>query len=142
MTLFEIVGLYVAVNILLAPLLMYRVGQVRMSSKVSLGDGGDAKLLSRIRAHANFTDTAPFALIGLISLASLSANPIALHVFGRGSLDQLKNGRGVGGQSFGTSEHSTSRLGGRMDIANVNRLGTSTLLVRPVRALETEGHSK
>ncbi len=84
MTLFEIVALYVALNLLLLPVLMLRVGQTRMSSKVSLGDGGDSSLLARIRAHANFTETAPFALIGLISLASLQAAPLVLHIFGAG----------------------------------------------------------
>ena len=47
-----------------------------------LGDGGDKLMLSRMRAHANFTENAPLALIGLIGLAMLSAHPIILHVFG------------------------------------------------------------
>lgn len=84
MELFEIAALYIALNLLLAPVLMMRVGKVRVASKVSLGDGGDAKLLSRIRAHANFTETAPFALIGLLALAHLDANAVALHVIGAG----------------------------------------------------------
>ena len=82
MTLFQIVALYIALNTLLAPVLMMRVGSERMGKKVSIGDGGDAGLLARIRAHANFTENAPLALLGLIGLAMLSANPIALHVFG------------------------------------------------------------
>jgi len=39
-------------------------------------------MLSRIRAHGNFTENAPLALLGLIGLAMLNAHPIALHIFG------------------------------------------------------------
>ena len=48
--------------------LTMRVSQVRIKSKVSLGDGGDHALLTRIRAHANFAEFVPLCLIlmGLI----------------------------------------------------------------------------
>ena len=82
MTLFQIVALYAALNLILAPVLMYRVGQVRLGKKINLGDGGDELMLSRIRAHGNFTENAPLALIGLFALAMLNAAPIALHIFG------------------------------------------------------------
>lgn len=82
MTLFQIVAFYIALNLILAPVLMFRVGQIRLGKKINLGDGGDALMLSRIRAHGNFTENAPLALLGLIALAMLSAHPIALHIFG------------------------------------------------------------
>ena len=82
MTTFGIVGLYIALNMLLAPVLMYRVGQVRIGKKINLGDGGDDLMLSRIRAHGNFTENAPLALLGLLAIAFLNGNVIALHVFG------------------------------------------------------------
>ena len=82
MTLFQIVAPYIALNLLLTPVLMFRVGQVRVGKNIMLGDGGDKLMLSRMRAHANFTENAPLALIGLIGLAMLSAHPIILHVFG------------------------------------------------------------
>lgn len=84
MTLFQIAALYIALNLILAPILMYRVGQVRIGKKINLGDGGDELMLSRIRAHGNFTENAPLALLGLVGLAMLGAHPIALHVFGAG----------------------------------------------------------
>jgi uncharacterized membrane protein YecN with MAPEG domain len=53
-----------------------------LGKKIDLGDGGDDLMLSRIRAHGNFTENAPLALLGLLGLAMLSAHPIAIHVFG------------------------------------------------------------
>ena len=82
MTVYHIAALYIALNLILAPILMYRVGQVRIGKKINLGDGGDELMLSRIRAHGNFTENAPLALIGLVGLALLEAAPIALHIFG------------------------------------------------------------
>ena len=82
MTSFQIVALYVALNLILTPILMFRVGQIRIKDNISLGDGDNPALLARIRAHANFTETAPIALIGLIVLAMMNAHIIALHIFG------------------------------------------------------------
>ena len=82
MTLFQIAAFYIALNIAMAPFMMVRVGKIRIRKKINLGDGGNDLLLSRIRAHGNFTENAPLALIGLIALALLEAHPIAIHVFG------------------------------------------------------------
>ncbi|SIN59667.1 hypothetical protein SAMN02745824_0198 [Parasphingorhabdus marina DSM 22363] len=53
--------------------LMVRVGQVRSSEKVSVGDGGNEKVIRRMRAHSNFGESAPLVLIlvGVIEFASL-----------------------------------------------------------------------
>jgi uncharacterized membrane protein YecN with MAPEG domain len=82
MTSFQVVALYVALNIILAVILMLRVGTVRLGKKVNLGDGGDSMLLARIRSHGNFVENAPFALLGLIGLAMMNGHILALHVFG------------------------------------------------------------
>jgi uncharacterized protein len=49
----------------------WRVGQVRIANKVSIGDGGDPSVICRMRAQANFVEYTPFVLIliGLIELA-------------------------------------------------------------------------
>ena len=107
MTLFQIAALYIALNLFLTPVLMYRIGQVRIRKNILLGDGGNDLVLSRMRAHANFTENAPLALIGLIGLAMLGASPIVLHVFGAaffigrilhamGMAKALKQGRLIG----------------------------------------------
>jgi hypothetical protein len=49
----------------------WRVGQVRGSEKVSVGDGGNPRVIARMRAHANFVEYTPFVLI-LIALLELA----------------------------------------------------------------------
>lgn len=86
MTHLQIAALYLALHLILAPILMLRVGQLRLSNKVNLGDGGNSALSARIRAHGNYIENAPLALIGLFALALLQAAPLALHIFGGGFL--------------------------------------------------------
>ena len=43
-----------------------RVGGYRIRSKISLGDGGDNELRNRIRAHGNFIENVPIALLLLL----------------------------------------------------------------------------
>jgi len=56
---------------ILAIWLMVRVGQVRGSEEVSIGNGGNDKVTRRMRAHANFVEGTPFFLIlvGLVEIA-------------------------------------------------------------------------
>lgn len=42
---------------------MVRIGQVRMADKVIHGDGGNDRLIRRMRAQANFIENAPLVLI-------------------------------------------------------------------------------
>ena len=85
MTPLQIVALYAGINLIVLPILMYRVGQKRISTKTSLGQGDDFTLLSRIRAHANFAETTPFALIGLLMMAQFAGVPAWLmHALGGG----------------------------------------------------------
>lgn len=82
MTTFQIVAFYVALTLLFNPYLMLRIGNVRLKKNINLGDGGDEEMLARIRAHGNFTEVAPLALIGLIAIAMLSGSALFLHIFG------------------------------------------------------------
>jgi uncharacterized membrane protein YecN with MAPEG domain len=51
--------------------LSVRCSQMRRATKISIGDGGDPRLIARMRAHANFVEYTPFFLIllGLIEAA-------------------------------------------------------------------------
>ena len=57
-----------------------RVGGYRFRSGISLGDGGDKELLNRIRAHGNFTENVPIALLLLllVDLNGASDNTIMI----------------------------------------------------------------
>jgi uncharacterized membrane protein YecN with MAPEG domain len=92
----------------LAVWLMLRVGKVRISQKVSIGDGGNEHVIRRMRAHANFVESAPFvlALIGVIELAGKGSPWLAyvagayfiariLHAFGM-EPDGFEKGRVIG----------------------------------------------
>jgi len=81
--------------------LMIRVGQVRTSEKVSVGDGGNEKVIRRMRAHANFVESAPFvlALVAVIELAGKGGNwlawVVAIYFLGR-----IAHAFGMDGQAF------------------------------------------
>ncbi len=54
--------------------LAMRIVRRRVGAKVMLGDGGDSVMLARGRAHANFTEYAPFVLI-LMALIEFARGP-------------------------------------------------------------------
>jgi len=51
--------------------LMIRVGQIRASEKISVGDEDSEPLIRRMRAQANFVESTPFVLI-LIALIEIA----------------------------------------------------------------------
>jgi uncharacterized membrane protein YecN with MAPEG domain len=88
--------------------LALRTGAARRAAGVSIGDGGDMKLIARMRAHANFTEYTPFILI-LIALIEL-ANGTSLWLWIAGALlliARIAHALGMdgvrGGRTFGTA---------------------------------------
>ena len=57
-----------------------RVGGYRLRTRISLGDGGDKELRNRIRAHGNFTENVPIALLLLLlnELNGLAENTLVI----------------------------------------------------------------
>jgi uncharacterized protein len=49
-----------------------RVAQVRITDKVLTGDGGNPRLIARMRAHANYVEYTPMVLI-LVALIEFAA---------------------------------------------------------------------
>jgi uncharacterized membrane protein YecN with MAPEG domain len=62
--------------------LAFRTGKVRLGANVSVGDGGNPLLAARMRAHANFLEYVPLALI-LIGLIEMRVGPSQI-MFGLG----------------------------------------------------------
>jgi uncharacterized membrane protein YecN with MAPEG domain len=62
----SITAFFAAVLALIQVVFTLRVGAYRFANSVSLGDGGDGELLKRMRAHGNFVETVPMALLLLL----------------------------------------------------------------------------
>ena len=77
-----ITPLYAALAAVILIVLALRVIGARRSHRVAIGDGADENLARRIRAHGNFTEYTPLALV-LILLLELGGAPAwQLHLLG------------------------------------------------------------
>lgn len=75
-----VTSFYIGIYILYFVMLSINVIRCRRSSGVAIGDGGDSKLLTRIRAQANFAEYAPLFLIGVLMIENYHASTILIHV--------------------------------------------------------------
>jgi uncharacterized membrane protein YecN with MAPEG domain len=75
-------GLYAGILALIYIILAVRVIKVRVRTKTKLGDGNHPELAAAIRAHGNFAEYVPFALllIGMLNYQGLA--PVLIHVLG------------------------------------------------------------
>lgn len=80
----------------------------RLQARVSLSDGGDDLLLRRIRAHGNFVETTPMALLLMALLEHGGFSSIGLIAFG----SALLLGRILHASSLLTNCASWSRVSG------------------------------
>jgi uncharacterized protein len=55
-----------------------RVGLYRNENDIRYGDGGDEGLMRRIRAHGNFAETVPMALIAMAAAEYVGAAPVLI----------------------------------------------------------------
>lgn len=62
--------------------LSLRVVQVRRSAQIGMGDGGNAGLLGRMRAQANFAEYVPLLLILMALCENAGANRLVVHFAG------------------------------------------------------------
>ncbi len=87
-----------AINIWLS----LRVGMIRSSRKISIGDGGDMDLIARMRAQANFIENTPLVLV-LIAAIELArtGNPFLLGVAAIYMLGRVAHGIGMDGGPLG-----------------------------------------
>lgn len=75
---------FAAVAALLNLWLGVRVGRVRTTEKVFVGDGGNDRVIRRMRAQANYIENTPFVLI-LLALTELAAGS-SIWLWGAGGL--------------------------------------------------------
>ncbi|MFT6774051.1 MAG: putative membrane protein YecN with MAPEG domain [Paracoccaceae bacterium] len=76
------VSLYAGLNMLLLIVLSGMIVRLRVSLKVSIGDGGHPALALAIRAHGNATETIPITLLLILIVALAGAPAMAVHALG------------------------------------------------------------
>lgn len=77
-----ITAFYAGLAGLMLILLSVRVIGRRVKARVALGDGGDEELGRRIRAHGNFVEFVPLALILMALIETSGLAPWVVHVLG------------------------------------------------------------
>ncbi len=77
-----ITPLFTGLLALLYLVLTTRVVRARASERIGLGDRGNARLLRRMRAHGNFAEYVPIALLLLLMLELTGAAPWLLWTLG------------------------------------------------------------
>ncbi len=77
-----ITGFYAALLGIMLVVLIMIVVKRRMHFKVGIGDGGVKPLEQAIRAHGNFVEMVPFALILLFIMENIGTSPVYLHIYG------------------------------------------------------------
>ena len=75
-------ALWVGLNLILLLVLSVRVVRLRRRHGVVFGDGEVADLAQAVRAFGNATEYVPTALIGVVVLAVLGAQPLLVHTAG------------------------------------------------------------
>lgn len=75
-------GVYAAVLALMAIALSMHVTILRAKTKISIYDGGNMELATRIRRHGNFAETIPMALLLLLIAELLGTKEIIIHICG------------------------------------------------------------
>ena len=79
---FPIVALYAGILGLLAAALTMNVILNRVRTKVDFGDGGVPAMMQALRAHGNFVEQAPIALILIGCAEAAGARSLVLNILG------------------------------------------------------------
>ena len=78
----QIVAVYTGVLALIFLVLSARTIQARVSQRISLGDGDNFEMRSRMRAHANFAEYVPIILLLMWLMAAQGFSSWVIHALG------------------------------------------------------------
>jgi uncharacterized membrane protein YecN with MAPEG domain len=82
--------------------LSWRIAQLRESEKISVGDGGNMRLIARMRAHLNFAEYAPVVLILVALIEATRGTQLWLGIVaGIFILGRVLHALGMDGLRFG-----------------------------------------
>lgn len=76
------VALWAALNTFILIWLSFGIGKLRTDLKVSIGDGGEPRLIRAMRGQANFTENVPMTLLLLLLMAMMGTPAWVVHIFG------------------------------------------------------------
>lgn len=112
MTALHAATLWVGLHILLMGYLKARVGMVRGNTKIVFGDGENEKMQRAIRVQGNAVEDVPVILIGLVTLALVSAPILLIHAAGGVLLiSRILHAFGLGKSSGTTFGRAVGTLG-------------------------------
>jgi uncharacterized protein len=118
--------LFIGILALLQCALTALVISRRLKAKVSLLDGGDKPLIARMRAHGNFTETVPIAIIMMAFLEMRGVPNAWLWLIGT----SLTLGRVLHAVCLMTRKPSWGRLGGMgLTVAVISLQGVACVWV-------------
>jgi hypothetical protein len=84
--------------------LSWRIAQLRVSEKISVGDGGNMRLVARMRAQLNFAEYAPVVLILIALIEAARGTHLWLWIVaGLFILGRVLHGLGMDGWMLGRS---------------------------------------
>ncbi|MEE9455172.1 MAG: MAPEG family protein [Paracoccaceae bacterium] len=76
------VALYAGLNGLVLMWLLSHIGKLRETEKISIGDGGNARLIRAMRGQGNFVENVPMILLLMLLLALMGVSIWAIHILG------------------------------------------------------------
>ncbi len=116
-----IAGIYAGLCGVLLVVLYLRISQRRLSAKIGLGTGGDDELERRVRAHGNFIESAPLALVLLFLLEHAGAQAGYVHAFGVALVvSRLAHAQGISKTSGRSSGRFFGSIGTVLVIAGLS----------------------
>lgn len=74
--------LYAGILGLLYTGLSWAVVKGRIGNRMAFGDGGNPDMIKRIRAHGNFAEYVPFALLLIFLVDYVQFQPLVIHLLG------------------------------------------------------------
>lgn len=123
------VALYAGLNGLILTWLGANAGRIRQQARVSIGDGGDPRLIRAMRGQANFTEYVPLCLLQLVAMAAMGTPAWVIHLFGLA----LTIGRALHAWHFIQADApGWQRAGGALLTAAVLALGSLGLVLHAI----------
>lgn len=75
-------AIYIGICVGILTWLSIVIGGLRGKLKISIGDGGDQRMIRAMRGQANFVENVPITLLMLVVMALMGAPAWSIHILG------------------------------------------------------------